>query len=432
MTNSCSLSRVRNAFLAAAGASSVVVVIQLVKQDWLSAGLGLVPLVGLWFAYRYYRVVIDKIQRCTDVVAQTAKGQLDARIVLLGENGVLGDLARNINRLLDLTEAFTKEANTAIEYANHRRYFRRIVPTGLRGSFVFYAATINKSLQLMGERDAGFKDFVSTRVVALTNTVSSAATELNASAQGIASLSVQTSQEAVVAATGAQQSSANVQAVAAAAEEFTTATSEIARQMGRVASISHNAVEKLSHSDATIARLQEATDKISGVLALIHKIAEQTKLLALNATIEAARAGAMGKGFAVVASEVKTLAEQTAQATNEISNQVAQMQDISKETVATMQNTTQAVREISEAAATVAAAAEEQRAASDEITRNLTQVVVATGEVSSAVSKVDAAARETSTGITQISSASGELSHQASVLLDQVDEFLTKLEKTAA
>jgi methyl-accepting chemotaxis protein len=267
--------------------------------------------------------------------------------------------------------------------------------------------------------------------VSLANTVSAAATQLNASAGTISHLSVETGKESVTAADGARQASANVQAVAAAVEEFTVANAEIASQVHRVAKISGNAVEVLNESDATIMRLSEATGKIGNVLDLIKKIAEQTKLLALNATIEAARAGEMGKGFAVVASEVKALAEQTAKATEDISSQVEQMQEISKETVAAMQRTGVSVKEIAEAASAVAAAAEEQKAASSEIARNLTEAVTATGSVSQAVGKVDTAAQETSQGVQQVSLASSELSQQAGILMQQVDEFLLRLNRAA-
>jgi methyl-accepting chemotaxis protein len=429
--NSCSLSKVRNSLAVAAIAASAVAVVQFINENWISGGVALVAPVALFVAYRYHQIVCGKIQLCADAISRAAGGELDARIVRLREDGVLGDLSRNANRLLDLTEAFAKESNTAMEYANQRRYFRKIIPTGLCGDFVYFATTINKSLGLMAARDEEFKDFVNTKVVSLANTVSQSATHLTANAHSILQLSKDTGQESVTAANGAHQASANVQAVAAAVEEFTVATAEIAQQVNRVADISRNAVDLLTKSDATVARLAEATDKIGGVLELINKIAAQTKLLALNATIEAARAGEAGKGFAVVAGEVKALAEQTAHATDEISGQVGHMKDISQETIAAMRDTNRAVREISDATTTVAAAAEEQKAASSEIARNLTEAVTATGAVSDAVSKVDSATQETMNGVQRVSSASGELSQFAATLLKQVDAFLERLGKAA-
>lgn len=430
MMNLYSLSKVRYAFFAAAIAIGGAIVFQLLEGDWrgwVSAGLSVLASGALYFAHRYFERVISKVRICADVVGEAAKGHLDARVVKLREDGLLLELGGNINRVLDLTEAFTKEANTAMEYANKRRYFRKIVPTGLRGSFVYYATTINKSLQTMADSDRDFKEFVTTKVVSLANTVSSAAARLATSSHTISSLSAETGRQSITAANGAHQASTNVQAVAAAVEEFTVSTAEIAQQVNRVADISRDTVDTLSKSDETVARLTEATAKIGGVLELINKIAAQTKLLALNATIEAARAGESGKGFAVVASEVKALAEQTAHATEEISGQVGHMKGISQDTVTAMQNTGRAVREISEAASTVAAAAEEQRAASGEIARNLTEAVMATESVSESVSKVDSATQETADGIKLVSAASGELTQDAASLLKQVDVFMSKL-----
>jgi methyl-accepting chemotaxis protein len=431
MTNSCSLSNLRRAFIIAGSVIVLVMAIQLVQKHWINAGLALIPVAALGYAYRCYETVIAKITMCGNVLKDAANGQLDARVIKLHEKGLLGGLGNDINRVLDLTEAFTKEADMAMQYANQRRYFRQIVPTGLRGGFVLYANTINKSLRLMGERDVEFKNFLNTKVVSLANTVSSASTELTASARTISELSTETGRESVAAASGAQQASGNVQAVAAAVEEFAVATAEIAQQVKRVADIAQGAVEKVEASDAAIARLTEATGKIGNVLGLINTIAGQTKLLALNATIEAARAGEAGKGFAVVASEVKALAEQTAKATEEISGQVTQMQNISSDSVNAMKGISGAVREIATAATTVAAAAEEQKTASTEITRNLTEAVTATGSVSESVTKVDRAAQETAGGVQQVSEASGELSKQAGLLMRQVDEFLTQLGKAA-
>jgi methyl-accepting chemotaxis protein len=431
MMSLCSLSKVKYAVLISIALLGLLVILQVAQQNWVSTGLGIIPVLTLAFAYRGYQTATKKMHVCADTLDSAAKGQLDARVILLRETGLLGELGNNINRVLDITEAFTKEANTAMEYANQRRYFRQIVPTGLRGGFVMYANTINKSLQLMGERDAEFRDFVNTKVVSMANTVSSASTQLTASAQNIAELSTETGRESVSAAEGANRASSNVQAVAAAVEEFTAATAEIAQQVTRVAALSTDAVDLLKKSDATVAHLTEATEKIGNVLGLINTIAEQTKLLALNATIEAARAGEAGKGFAVVASEVKALAEQTAKATEEISVQVNQMQSISGETVSAMKSTGESVREIAGAASTVAAAAEEQKAASAEIARNLTETVQATGSVSKSVAKVDHAAQETATGIREISQASNELSLQAGTLRQQVDEFMQRLTKAA-
>lgn len=431
MKNLCSFSNSKYALWGAIAAAGIIIVSQALSANWLASVLGLICFALVVLAERAGRITNQKIDHCLDITKKAAVGELDARIVKLGDSGQLGTLARNINQILDLTEAFTKEANAAMEHANRRQYFRCIVPAGLQGGFVYYATTINKSLKLMQERDAEFKDFVNTKVVALANTVSSAATELTASAHTLTDLSTLAGTESITAANGAKTTSVNVQAVAAVVEEFAVATGEIAQQVSRVAGISSETVESLTKSNGAISRLAEATRKISGVLDLINTIADKTKLLALNATIEAARAGEAGKGFAIVASEVKGLAEQTAHATEEIAGQVGEMRKSSEEVTNAFGSIDAAVRKISEAASMVASATEEQKAASGEISRNLAEAVTATSSVTDSTSKVSEVSQETANGIKEVSMASAELSERATSLLGQVDTFLRRLDNAA-
>ncbi|MEJ0067585.1 MAG: methyl-accepting chemotaxis protein [Pseudomonadota bacterium] len=224
-----------------------------------------------------------------------------------------------------------------------------------------------------------------------------------------------------------EQSSANVQTVAAATEQLSSSIQEISRQVTGSADMARRAVNQAERTTTTINGLADASHKIGEVIGLINQIASQTNLLALNATIEAARAGEAGKGFAVVASEVKTLASQTAKATEEIGSQIANIQAATGQAVMAIGEIGGSISAISQSATAIASAIEEQGAATREISRNVQQAAVATQEVANNITGVDAAAGETGSAADGILDASGDLSRHASALRMQVGNFLTSV-----
>jgi len=262
------------------------------------------------------------------------------------------------------------------------------------------------------------------KVVDLVGQVSTAAAGLQATAQSMTATASETTQQAASVAAAAEEASLNVQTVAAASEELASSIAEIARQVAQSARIAGKAKDDAARTDSVVQALAEGAQKIGEVVGLISSIAAQTNLLALNATIEAARAGDAGKGFAVVASEVKSLATQTAKATEDIARQITQIQTVTREAVTSIQGIGSTIGEISEIAAAIAAAVEEQGSATQDIARNVQQASAGTQQVTSNITGVSAGANDTGAAAGRVLGAAGELSRQAEQLRGVVDQYI--------
>ncbi|MFZ0020321.1 MAG: globin-coupled sensor protein [Acetobacteraceae bacterium] len=291
---------------------------------------------------------------------------------------------------------------------------------------VYQEALIAEKVQRAQRLDALLRGFEA-RTAVLVSMVASAATELESTSRAMASTTGETVAQATNVAAAVEAASINVQTVASAAEELSASISEIARQVAQSSEIADRAVEDANRTDAIVKTLAEGAQKIGDVVGLISTIAGQTNLLALNATIEAARAGDAGKGFAVVASEVKSLANQTAKATDDISRQIAQIQLATKEAVTAIEAITQTIGEVSRIATAIAAAVEEQGAATQEIARNIHEAATGTQQVSVSIAGVSRGASETGAAATGVHDAAGELSKQAEGLSGDVQHFVTEV-----
>jgi methyl-accepting chemotaxis protein len=262
---------------------------------------------------------------------------------------------------------------------------------------------------------------------AIVKTVSAAATEMQATATSMTGTAEETARQANAVGAGSEQTSANVQTVASATEELASSVAEITRQMAESTKIASDAVQQANKSGLLVKALSDAAQKIGAVVNLINEIASQTNLLALNATIEAARAGDAGKGFAVVASEVKSLANQTARATEEIGTQISAIQQATSETVQAIDDISTVIKRISEITTTVAAAVEEQGAATQEIARSVQQAAQGTQEVSSNIISVTEAAQGTGVAANELLSASADLAKQSEMMRGQVETFIARI-----
>jgi len=270
-------------------------------------------------------------------------------------------------------------------------------------------------------------DHFETSVKGVVRSVASAATEMQSTAQSLSSVAAEANRQAATVAAASEEASSNVATVAAAAEELSSSIHEISRQVHAAAGISSTAVAQAVKTTEIVNGLASSAELIGSVVKLINDIASQTNLLALNATIEAARAGDAGKGFAVVAGEVKSLANQTARATEEISQHIAGVQTATGAAVEAIQAITGTIGEINQISGAIASAVEEQGAATQEIARNVEQASAGTQEVSRNIAGVTDAAAETGTGATHVLESSIELSKQSERLDSEVDLFVARI-----
>lgn len=381
--------------------------------------------------------IMDWIRKAAVVCREASKGNLEARILGYSKDDDLGELFRSLNHMLDITDAFVRESRASLEYAARGKFFRRVLLRGLPGTFRSAAMTINAGTEEM-ERGAKALDDSRVKRLALADdfekavrgivtTVAAASTELTATAQLLAQNAAGTTDQSVAAAAASEQTSVNVARVAAATEELTNTVAEVGRQVEDSSKFAVGAVQEADRSSGIVNGLSEASKRIGGVVKLISQIAGQTNLLALNATIEAARAGDAGKGFAVVASEVKNLAQQTAQATDEIQREIEQIQSISGDTVRAITGVSDTIKKMSQIASSIETAVSEQQIATNEICANINQAATGTKDVSKNISGVTLATQETSSGAGQVLEAAQELSRQSEALQRSVESFLVSV-----
>ena len=370
------------------------------------------------------------------VLEQACAGNLEARVEDWDEYGELSRGMSMLNQVLDLSDAFVREAAGSLKSASDARYYRKFLPTGMMGAFGDGAVTINKTISAMEAASAREEANLERITNAFERSVGGLIAGLLEAADqvdevaGTMEKSARESQAlAGAVAAAAEQASENVQTVASAAEQLTASVEEIARQVQASSKQAGAASHEADDASHTIETLQEASDTIGKVVGLINEIADQTNLLALNATIEAARAGEAGKGFAVVASEVKSLAKQTATATEDISHQVDAIQGNTGSTVKAVAGIARTIGSLNEIASAIAAATEEQSSATAEISRNIQEASVGTQEVSRNIGKVNTAATETLASADELSAAAGELGRLSRDLKKRAEAFLAELRK---
>jgi methyl-accepting chemotaxis protein len=287
------------------------------------------------------------------------------------------------------------------------------------------AAAIDADAKIRrGQRVDNITREFETLIGELVGSLSTASTQLEASAGNLTSTAERAQKLTTVVAAASEEASTNVRSVASATEEMASSINEIGRQVQESARMATDAVDQARKTNDRVSELSKAAARIGDVVELINTIAGQTNLLALNATIEAARAGDAGRGFAVVASEVKALAEQTAKATGEIGQQITGIQAATEESVNAIKEISGTIEKLSEISSTIASAVEEQGAATQEISRNVLQAAHGTQQVTSNVTDVQRGAGETGAASSQVLSAAKSLSGDSNRLKLEVGKFL--------
>ena len=366
----------------------------------VTAALGFAVLLAALYWIGYRRIA-RPIAALTRAMSSLASGDLETPIPVHRANDEIGEMARTLAVFKQNAVDARRLGADQRDEQERREARRQAIETHIHS----FEASVGDALQMVG----------------------SAAGELQSTAQLMSATAEETERQSTAVAAASEQASTNVQTVASAAEELSSSIAEIGRQVATSADITARAVDDTRRTNDQIHGLAEAAQSIGDVVKLISDIASQTDLLALNATIEAARAGEAGRGFAVVASEVKSLANQTAKATEEIRTKIAEMQVATGRSVDAVKDIGETITRINEIATTIASAVEQQGAATREIARNVQQASCGTADVSKNIGAVTKAANDTGLASNQVLGTAGQLAEQADALKSQVETFLANI-----
>ena len=347
------------------------------------------------------RSIAKPIDRMTHAMSEMADGELSGTIPDQERKDEIGQMARALTFFQSGLREAEKEEAIKVQQRTER----------------------DRERQIVDEATASFTE----EIEAIVSSVTEAAADLNSTAQSMASVAEQTSGQSNAVSAASEEAAANVQAVAAATDQITTSISGINGQVLEASSSAKQAVERVEQTSAQMQLLAANSEKIGEVVRMISDIADQTNLLALNATIESARAGEHGKGFAVVAAEVKGLASQTGKATDEIVAQIEEIQSGTRDAVASMEDVGKIIAQVEDISSSIAANMDEQGHATQEISGNVREAAAGSMEVTQHVTGISESSQEVGAASSRVLAASGNLSTQSNRLREEIEHYVAKV-----
>lgn len=393
---------------------------------WAGTGVAVTlaaTILTFWFIRKSVNIIANYNQSMDKIVA----GDYETRINLPAESGEIFKIGNNINNLVDLTDAFIRELYNSMEAVNKGYYYRIILERGLPGTYRNTACIINQVIKETEKRVMAFQDYADkfeADVNQIVKGVSDNAKKAEQASADMLSASQITKEHANNSAGAARTASENTHAVAAAAEELSTSIGGINSHVSNSSIMMNKAAEDATKTTLLINELSEASTNIGAIIGVINNIASQTHLLALNATIEAARAGEAGKSFAVVAGEVKTLASQTAAATEQITAQIKNVQDLTQQAAQATSEINNTLDTINDISSTIALGMGEQSEVTTEIARNIAQTSTSTTHLTSNIAEVHDRSTQSHELSQSVYSIARHLSQESDRLQLQIHDFL--------